>query len=303
MTHPRHTSPSSSPSSAPSGSATQKARHDTKVTMPPVAPSPSADTTATRDGSLQTAGNDSQGLGINSPATGINSPATGTNSPAADSPTASADVASAPSSIVCAGPAQDMAAAKVALRREMLQRRRGLDTTEAQRHGAMAQAALLAHPAWITARQVVLYVAVRNELDTDLLLREAWEAGKEVLLPRCDPACSGVMCLAPCLCAADLAPGSHGIPEPSPLRCPPVDPQSPTFTPDLAVIPGVAFDRQGNRLGYGGGYYDRFLSTPGMSATPLVGFAHAFQIVDVLPAEAWDRPVNALCTEEGLIWL
>lgn len=196
-----------------------------------------------------------------------------------------------------------MATAKTALRREMLQRRRDLDREEAQRHGALAQAALLAHPAWVTARQVVLYVAVRNELDTDLLLRTAWEAGKEVLLPRCDPACSGVMCLAPCLCAADLGPGSHGIPEPSPLRCPPVDPQSPTFAPDLAIIPGVAFDRQGNRLGYGGGYYDRFLSTPGMSATPLVGFAHAFQIVDALPAEAWDRPVNSLCTEEGLIWL
>lgn len=199
--------------------------------------------------------------------------------------------------------AEPLAADKASLRRDMLRRRNALTPDLAAANAEAAQAALLAHPLWQSAGQVVLYVSVRNELGTARLIEAAWNTGKQVLLPRCDPTCTGSMCLAPCLCHADLAPGSHGIPEPSPERCPTLDQTAPGFAPDLAVIPGVAFDRTGNRLGYGGGYYDRFLAGPGMARATLIGFAHAFQIVDALPAEPWDRPVVALCSEEGLIWL
>ncbi|EGY25136.1 5-formyltetrahydrofolate cyclo-ligase [Desulfovibrio sp. A2] len=210
--------------------------------------------------------------------------------------------------------------ARQALRRTMLARRAALPPEEAARLGHAAQEALLASPAWQAARQVLLYVAVRNETATARLLDAAWAHGKQVLLPRCvtsapqaDAAAPAAnydneMCLAPCACAADLRPGRYGIAEPAPDRCPAIDMDAApgsasSFAPDLAVIPGVAFDRQGNRLGHGAGYYDRFLAHPAMARTALVGLAYAFQIVPALPVAPWDRPVHALCTEEGLIWL
>uniref|UniRef100_B8DIG1 5-formyltetrahydrofolate cyclo-ligase n=1 Tax=Nitratidesulfovibrio vulgaris (strain DSM 19637 / Miyazaki F) TaxID=883 RepID=B8DIG1_NITV9 len=226
------------------------------------------------------------------------------------------------------------AEARQALRRAMLSRRAALPPDEVARLGHAAQDALLASPAWQAARQVLLYVAVRNETATARLLDAAWADGKQVLLPRCvtsaiasapasgpvsgpisgsvaptqtaSPAanCDNEMCLAPCACAADLKPGRYGIAEPDPARCPAIDMDvAPDFAPDLAVIPGVAFDRQGNRLGHGAGYYDRFLAHPAMARTSLVGLAYAFQIVPALPVAPWDRPVHALCTEEGLTWL
>ncbi len=223
------------------------------------------------------------------------------------------------------------AEARQALRRAMLARRAALPPDEVARLGHAAQDALLASPAWQAARQVLLYVAVRNETATARLLDAAWADGKQVLLPRCvtsapassanaaassanAPAsgstsaptanCDNEMCLAPCACAADLKPGRYGIAEPDPARCPAIDMDAaPDFAPDLAVIPGVAFDRQGNRLGHGAGYYDRFLAHPAMARTALVGLAYAFQIVPALPVAPWDRPVHALCTEEGLTWL
>lgn len=201
------------------------------------------------------------------------------------------------------GTTADTEAAKRALRKAMLTRRCTLSPEEALAHARQAQLRVIAHPVWKAARQVLLYKGIRNELSTDMLLDAAWQSGKQVLLPRCEPDAPGTMCLAPCACAADLTPGLYGIPEPCPVRCPALDPDSPDFRPDIAIIPGVAFDRHGNRLGYGGGYYDRFLAHPGMARTALVGFAHAFQIVDALPAAHWDRPVHALCTEEDFLWL
>ena len=69
----------------------------------------------------------------------------------------------------------------------------------------------------------------------------------------------------------------------------------------------MAFDRAGNRLGFGGGYYDRFLSAFGARGSGrrprLVGLCYAFQVVDALPSQEWDQPVDCLCTEEGLVCL
>ena len=73
--------------------------------------------------------------------------------------------------------------------------------------------------------------------------------------------------------------------------------------PDLIIAPGLAFDRNGIRLGMGGGYYDRLLALPRHAASRRVGLAFAFQFVDSLPREAWDMPVHAVCTEKGLVWI
>jgi len=65
----------------------------------------------------------------------------------------------------------------------------------------------------------------------------------------------------------------------------------------------VAFDRRGFRLGYGGGFYDRYIAgLPRDTDVWLVGLAYGFQIVEQLPAQDWDKPVHGVCGEEALLW-
>lgn len=192
---------------------------------------------------------------------------------------------------------------KALLRKQLLALREALPPETVRENGVAAQERLLAQDLWRRARQVLLYMPLRNELDTTLLVRRAWAEGKSVLLPRVNPQCRGDMCFARCGGEDELVSGGFGLKEPDAERCPALLPDDPAFCPELAVIPGVGFDMTGNRLGFGAGYYDRYLAHPAMSGTVLVGFAHAFQVVPAIPADPWDRPVHALCTEKEFLWL
>ncbi len=192
---------------------------------------------------------------------------------------------------------------KPVLRRALLQKRAALAPSQVEELGRQAQHRLMEHEVWQAARQVVLYMPVRNEMPTWDMLQDAWLRDKDVFLPRCDPQRKGAMCFALCSCEQELVPGCYGIAEPDPACCPAVDMSSMGFAPDVAVIPGVGFDRRGNRLGFGGGYYDRILAHDAMQRATLVGYAYAFQVVAQIPAEPWDKSVHALCTNEALLWL
>ncbi len=192
---------------------------------------------------------------------------------------------------------------KKAQRKILLEQRAGLEQATVAEWSLEAQKRLLADPVWQVARQVVLYVPIRNEVDTSLLLERAWREGKRVLLPRVNPECRGEMCLAACRGAHELVRGTFGVREPDPECCPPVRVDDPDFSPDLAVIPGVGFDVAGNRLGFGAGYYDKYLSHPAMQRTRFVGLTYGFQILPALPADPWDIRMHALCHEKELLWL
>ncbi len=181
----------------------------------------------------------------------------------------------------------------------MRAKRQHLPEATAAAYGAAAQRRILATPQWAEARAVLLYVACRGETPTDLLLERAWAEGKAVYLPRCLPeAGHGAMELACVRCREDLVPGLYSIPEPDPATCA----LEPEAAPETAVIPGVAFDRHGLRLGQGCGYYDRLLVQGRFAHTTAFGLAYSFQVVKALPADPWDRPVHAVATEESLVW-
>lgn len=184
----------------------------------------------------------------------------------------------------------------LSLRKEFLQHGWSEASLAAQRH-------ILNLPAWRHARQVLLYAAVRGELDTGLLFAHAIEAGKQVLFPRCIAPVVGDSCgrmeLAFCAGHHQLIPGSYQIPEPDPAVCPGVE--TVDLALDLALIPGVAFSRTGERLGYGGGYYDRFFADNRSSGCIFIGFCASFQLLDSLPSAEWDVKVDAVCTENGVI--
>jgi 5-formyltetrahydrofolate cyclo-ligase len=181
--------------------------------------------------------------------------------------------------------------AKVALRRRMLGLR---DTLPADAH-ARAAAALAARiavlPSFLRARVVLLTLAFRSEWDTTPLVLTALAAGMTVAVPRVDPFARMLALHAIANVERDIEVGYQGIPEPR-AHCPPVTPA----VIDWVLVPGVAFDAAGRRLGYGGGYYDRLLPLLPADAARVAG-AFDLQIVELVPAAPHDLRVDSVVTE------
>ena len=182
---------------------------------------------------------------------------------------------------------------KRALRREIAAQKRALSPAQIEAASADLTAQLLAHPLFRAARSLYAYLSYNQEVRTLPLIRQAQALGKRVAVPKVygetdmrflwldDP--------------ARIAPGAYGIPEPVDDGPEADDPAA------LVLMPGLAFDPQGHRLGYGGGYYDRFLEK-GFTC-PRVGLCFEFQLVESLPLAPWDQRVNYICTEERMLCL
>ena len=195
-----------------------------------------------------------------------------------------------------------MSLSKKDLRLEMISRRQAMSPELARESGLLIQEHIMGLKLWQEAKRVLLYMPVKNEVATTELLRNALAKQTALLLPRCRRDRAGSMDLAEISSFDQLSRGLFDIPEPDAALCPSLPPSG--WNLDLAVIPGVAFDRHGYRLGYGGGYYDRFLSAlAGGYKTVTVGLAYSFQVLDALPTDKWDTPVNMLCLEKGVIEL
>ncbi len=187
---------------------------------------------------------------------------------------------------------------KPALRKAMLARRKALAPEAVLRAGRSANALLDTLPRWREAREVLVYLDFGGEVATGPVIEALLARGVRVLAPRCRPGEAGVLDVACLTCLSELSPGAYGILEPDPARCPALE----CVRPDAALIPAVAFDLRGGRLGFGQGYYDRLLASPGFEHTFLAGLAHAFQVVEALPLDPWDRPVHAVVTEKEILW-
>lgn len=165
-------------------------------------------------------------------------------------------------------------------------------------HRAEASAAICARVLSLpeaTASQVVAgYAATGAEVDIDPVLRQLLGIARTVALPWVDG--SRIHMAAVADLEADLVPGWRGVREPRPGLRTPVPPAE----LDLAIVPGVAFDRAGTRLGYGGGHFDRYLARlrPG---TPIVAVAFDTQVLDRLPAEPHDVAVHLVVTESEVL--
>lgn len=180
---------------------------------------------------------------------------------------------------------------KQSLRAAMLERRRQISTADRAAWGRSAQSGLLSTPEYAAANVLALYSPVRDEVPTDEIFRAAREAGKRVAYPRV--AAAGLEFVE----VSDLDGlrlGRFGILEPvgaSPL---------PLAAIDLMVIPGVAYDLEGFRLGYGKGCYDRFLH--GSDVKPRrVGFCYELQLTASLPVQNHDIAMHLLITESRIL--
>lgn len=153
---------------------------------------------------------------------------------------------------------------------------KALNAASATQQSDLIMAALEAHPAFGAAQTILLYHSLKDEVNTHSFI-EKWSHRKRILLP---VVVGDDLELRVYTGPQDLAIGSYGIEEPT----------GELFTDyaaiDLIAVPGVAFDRRGNRLGRGKGYYDRLL--PRIPSAYKIGICFPFQIVEEVPAEAFD---------------
>ena len=141
---------------------------------------------------------------------------------------------------------------------------------------------------------LAIYNAVRGELETEKIREACLAAGTEVYFP-CVTG-PGEIAFFPYRAGDPWVKGAYGIPEP--VRPSGAPPKQDDF--NVVLVPGLAFDRTGRRLGKGLGYYDRFLSRISGN-TLFVGFAYSEQIVTEVPVDEWDAKMHMLVTEEGVI--
>jgi len=182
-------------------------------------------------------------------------------------------------------------AAKLALRRRVLADRDALPTAVRTAASAAIAARIVERADFRAARTVLLTLPFGSEWDTVAVMRAALAAGRTVAVPRVDKASRMLELHAIADPERDIVGGYRDIPEPLPA-CPLVS----RDTIDFVLVPGVAFDRLGRRIGYGGGYYDRLLPLLSPRAARVAG-AFEVQLVARVPAAPHDVAVGAIVTE------
>lgn len=184
---------------------------------------------------------------------------------------------------------------KTLLRKLILEKRRALPEHERWAKSIAIQERLLGLEEFSRGQVIHLFLSFKGEVMTDGIVRKALTLGKRVVVPVVTQGEEGLIFSELGQYPEEVEPGAFGIPEPKKefIRC--VDPA----TIDLFVLPGVAFDGDGNRLGYGRGYYDQILgrTTP----VPLIALAFEFQLVDCIPSSVHDVRVHKIVTEDRMV--
>jgi 5-formyltetrahydrofolate cyclo-ligase len=186
------------------------------------------------------------------------------------------------------------ACAKPDIRREIRDRRRLLDHAWVARASDRIQQRVLALNEWTAAQRVFCYLAAPAEVQTGRLLEACRQLGKQVWAPAFRPDHGSYECAR--LVPGDaLVPGQLGIPEPAQP-----DWEEPADF-DLVIVPGLAFDCCGSRLGHGGGHYDRLLALAPLKNAFKIGLAFAFQMRECVPTSAHDVAMDIMVTDDAVI--
>lgn len=185
-------------------------------------------------------------------------------------------------------------AIKERLRARLLEVRREMAFEEVYSLSLRVQKRFLRSPFYRNAGRLALYSSFSNEVLTDELFQKANEEGKEVYYPRVIRAGKSRLAFFRVAHLKELKPGSYEIPEPEEKEA-----AVTATTFDLVVVPGVAFDLTGARVGFGKGYYDMALE--GLKC-PVVALAYDFQVVnELIPSEPHDVRVSAIVTEKRTV--
>ncbi|MBS4023832.1 MAG: 5-formyltetrahydrofolate cyclo-ligase [Dethiobacter sp.] len=185
---------------------------------------------------------------------------------------------------------------KKLIRKEVLTRRDLLSWDEVRAHSRQIALQLYSLPEFVQAATVMFFLNFNKEVQTLEMVPAALACGKRVVAPKTVHRERRMILSEILNIDEDVAPGLWGIPEPKPDKIRPVD----VSDIDFVLVPGVAFDEKGNRLGYGGGYYDRFFEEL-RACVPLVAATFELQILPGIPVASWDRRVDIVITEKRII--
>ena len=180
---------------------------------------------------------------------------------------------------------------KAQLRKSCLRQLKEQKEEERRQRSSKIWRKVLRLTAFRQARVVCCYVALPYEVQTWQMIETMLAKGKRVVVPVAKPQSKRLVLSELRDPARELSRGAHGVLEPHRQAFRPVSVRA----VDLVLVPGIAFDRSGFRLGHGQGYYDRFLARVPKS-TPTVGLAFRFQLLDRLPTAAHDRAVSTVLT-------
>jgi len=182
---------------------------------------------------------------------------------------------------------------KTEVRKMCLNQRAALGEEERKTKSRIIQQKILDLPEFKKAKVVLLFLDFRGEVETMALAEATIALKKRLILPRCAP--QGILLpIEVSDLTQDLEPGAFGIREPK-LTLGVVEP----LEIDLVIIPGSGFDLQGNRLGYGGGFYDRFFMRMNPS-TPRVALSFECQVIAQVPVDKHDAKMTMLITENDV---
>jgi 5-formyltetrahydrofolate cyclo-ligase len=177
------------------------------------------------------------------------------------------------------------------IRRQMRRARRERSAAWVRRNSARIQRVVTALPEFAAARRVFCYLARPDEVQTEPILRACFDGAKDVAVPAFCPE-TGAYRPARFERGSGLGVGPHGLPEPAEPVWVELGRQT------VALVPGVAFDESGGRLGHGGGHYDRMLRG---RAAARIALAFDFQVLESVPMDANDEPMDMIVTEKRLI--
>ncbi|WP_100638091.1 5-formyltetrahydrofolate cyclo-ligase [Marinobacter salexigens] len=183
------------------------------------------------------------------------------------------------------------------LRKQLRQRRCSLSLREQEQASASLALNLLKNPDLHRARHIAIYLPNDGEIDPHPYMTMARNKGIQFYLPVLHPIHSGRLVFSPYYDGVELTANRYGIPEPAFSK----GLRRPAWALDAVLFPLVGFDRNGGRLGMGGGFYDRTFAFSRLRprlAPKLIGLAHDFQKVDELPIEPWDVPLHSVVTDK-----
>lgn len=175
------------------------------------------------------------------------------------------------------------------IRRRILTLRSQLSETEREQKTAAITEKIIHCRYFQEAERIFCYIDFQGEAGTRRIIEEAWRLGKEVYAPRVS---GDTMDFFEFDSYSELIPGTFGILEPSGREA------AETSQKRLMILPGVAFDKSRNRIGYGGGYYDKYLAVHPEIQT--IGIAFELQLVECIEAENTDVKVKMIVTEKGM---
>jgi len=186
---------------------------------------------------------------------------------------------------------------KDTLRKNMLYKRKNMKIQEVNTLSTKITEIIMKLPQFINSKNIMLYLSFNKEVDTYPLATWCLDNGKTLIAPYCIQVAKKIIPFKINNLTSDLTKSTFGVMEPKHN----ILEKANIEDIDLIIVPGVVFDKHCNRIGFGAGYYDRFLPQKAKNI-PTIGIAYDYQIIDKIPTDVYDVPLDFIITEKRIVY-